>query len=98
MSRRWAARKDKVRRSQALSSQAWSAVDNPQYWRRPGRSRKALAQPWRCCWMSRAAATCSAMVALLSPWLLLVDSAVASRATVRCRSMRSSKGPESLLR
>ena len=42
-------------------------MDNLQWRRRPGRSRKALAQPWRLCCRSRASATSTAAVAVSSP-------------------------------
>ena len=71
-SSRWAARNDKFNRSQAVSSQAWSAASSRQWLRKPLRSRNALAHPCRRCCRSRASATRSATAALVSPlgWLV----------------------------
>ncbi len=67
LSSRWAERRDKVSRSQAVSSQFSSTVDNLRWLSSAGRSRNALAQPWRLCCRSRALATITAALALSSP-------------------------------
>ena len=83
------------RRSQACSSRRWPSSASRQSRMMPALSRRALSRPARSSCRACAAITRSRMAALDSPGGASPRSACGGRrAIARCRSMRSSSGPE----